>query len=84
LQHDAPGEPWASAALLAGRDTLELLQQGEARKPDYSAHFPAKLIQTPLTWRDLVLDADVMDEVQAIATWARHGDTLMREWKLEK
>ncbi|MCE4554332.1 ATP-binding protein [Roseateles cellulosilyticus] len=84
LQHDAPGEPWASAALLAGRDTLDLLQHGEARKPDYSANFPAKLIQTRLTWRDLVLDADVMDEVQAIATWARHGDTLMRDWQLEK
>lgn len=84
LQHDGPGEPWASGALLAGRDTLDLLWSGQARKPDYSAHFPAKLIETRLGWADLVLDADVMDEVQAIATWARHGDTLMHDWQLEK
>ncbi|WP_457355383.1 ATP-binding protein [Roseateles sp. P5_D6] len=84
LQHDGPGEPWASAALLAGRDTLDLLWSGQPRKPDYSVHFPAKLIETRLGWSDLVLDADVMDEVAAIATWARHGDTLMHAWQLDK
>jgi len=84
LQHDAPGEPWYGAALQVGRETLDQLWSGETRKPDYSANFPAKLIETRLAWSDLVLDVDVMDEVQAIATWARHGETLMRDWRLEK
>ena len=84
LVHESPGEPWYGAALVAGADTLDLLCTGEARKPDYSAQFPAKLIETRLDWDDLVLDAEVMDEVQAITTWARHGETLMRDWRLEK
>ncbi|MDR7334597.1 ATP-binding protein [Roseateles asaccharophilus] len=84
LQHEAPSEPWYGAALLAGRETLDQLWSGETRKPDYGANFPAKLIETRLGWSDLVLDADVMEEVQAIATWARHGETLMRDWQLQK
>ncbi|HEY1396377.1 ATP-binding protein [Roseateles sp.] len=84
LAHEAPGEPWYGSALLAGADTLDLLCTGESRKPDYSTQFPAKLIETKLGWDDLVLDPDVMEEVEAIITWARHGDTLMRDWQLDK
>ena len=84
LAHEAPGEPWYGSALLAGADTLDLLCTGESRKPDYSTQFPAKLIETQLGWDDLVLDPDVMEEVEAIITWARHGDTLMRDWQLDK
>lgn len=84
LEHDAPGEPWFSAALHASADTLDLLTTGEARKPDYGIGFPAKRITTGLSWDDLVLDADVMDEVQSITTWVRHGEMLLRDWKLDK
>jgi len=84
LEHDAPGEPWLSAALHVTTETLDLLITGEAHKPDYGAGFPAKLITTRLCWDDLVLDADVMDEVQGITTWVRHGRTLLRDWQLDK
>src|SRR4051812_34291381 len=79
LQHDGPGEPWLSAALHVSGDTLERLATGEARKPDYGIGFPARLITTRLAWSDLVLDGEVMDEVQAIVTWFRHGQRLLRD-----
>jgi hypothetical protein len=84
LQHDGPGEPWLSAALHVSGDTLERLATGEARKPDYGIGFPARLITTRLAWSDLVLDGEVMDEVQAIVTWFRHGQRLLRDWRLDK
>jgi len=84
LQHDGPGEPWLSAALHVSGDTLERLATGESRKPDYGIGFPARLITTRLGWSDLVLDAEVMDEVQAIVTWFRHGQRLLRDWRLDK
>lgn len=84
LQHDGPGEPWLSAALHVGNDVLERLITGEARKPDFGAGFPARRISTRLGWDDLVLDADVMEEVQGIAAWYRHGARLLRDWQLDK
>jgi len=84
LQHDGPGEPWLSAALHVSGDTLERLATGEARKPDYGVGFPARRITTRLGWSDLVLDGEVMDEVQAIVTWYRHGQRLLRDWRLDK
>ncbi|WAC71470.1 ATP-binding protein [Roseateles sp. SL47] len=84
LDHDAPGEPWFSAALQISGETLARLTTGQSRKPDFSAGFPARLITTRLTWDDLVLDADALAEVQTLTTWARHGRQLMRDWQLAR
>ncbi|WP_245965570.1 ATP-binding protein [Pseudorhodoferax soli] len=84
LQHEAPGEPWLHAALQVGRDVLQRLVTGEVRKPDYGSGFPARRIGTRLGWDDLVLDADVMEEVQSIVAWYRHGSRLLGEWQLDK
>lgn len=84
LDHDAPGEPLFAAALQVTGETLDRLITGEVRKPDFSANFPARLITTRLTWDDLVLDADALEEVRTLTTWARHGERLMREWHLDR
>lgn len=84
LHHEAPGEPWLAAALQMGGGLLERLATGELRSPDQGSGFPARRITTRLGWDDLVLDADVMDEVQAIVAWYRHGSRLLGEWQLDK
>jgi ATPase family associated with various cellular activities (AAA) len=84
LDHDAPGEPALSAPLLLSAEYRDLLTTGERHKPDYSSTFPARLITTQLGWDDLVLGPEVMDDIAAIMTWIRHGDTLLREWRLAK
>jgi SpoVK/Ycf46/Vps4 family AAA+-type ATPase len=57
---------------------------GDSKKPDYSIDFPAKLLTTPLAWDDLILDSSVMEELNEINSWIRHGETLMKDWGLEK
>lgn len=84
VEHDAPGEPALSAALLLHDEYRELLTTGQHHKPDFSASFPARLTTTHLTWSDLVLGHEVMDEVSAITTWLRHADTLLRDWGLAR
>ncbi len=84
LEHDAPGEPYLSGALVIADEYLNRLTTGVWHKPDFSSSFPAKLINTPLGWGDLVLADEVMQEVQAINTWIRHADTLMRDWGLAR
>ena len=84
LQHEAPGEPWLSAALQASGEVLERLLTGQVGKPDHGSGFPARRISTRLGWDDLVLDAEVMEEVQGIVTWFRHGQRLLGDWQLDK
>jgi hypothetical protein len=84
LDHDAPGEPFLSAPLGLGGETLEWLTTGARHKPDFSINFPAKLITTPLGWADLVLGAEVLQEIDAITTWIRHSARLLGEWQLGK
>ncbi len=84
VEHEAPGEPFLSAALVVGSEYLSWLTTGERHKPDFSSSFPAKLITTALGWNDLVLGPEVLDEIDAITTWIRHSATLLHEWQLEK
>ena len=84
VAHDAPGEPFFSAPLLVGSETLSWISTGVRHKPDYSTSFPAKLITTSLTWSDLVLSDEVLEDVDAIKTWIRHSGSLLRDWKLDK
>jgi AAA+ superfamily predicted ATPase len=84
VEHEAPGEPFLSAALVVGAEYLSWLTTGERHKPDFSSSFPAKLITTSLGWDDLVLAPEVLEEVDAIRTWIRHAPELMRDWQLSK
>lgn len=84
LEYGAPGEPTNSAALRVTSETLEYILTGTQNKPDYSMHFPAKLITSKLTWDDLILNNDVMEDIQQIILWISHADTIMNKWGMSK
>lgn len=82
VEHLAEGEPQFSGALRISNEYLNLLTTGVCHKPDYSAKFPAKRIGTRLTWDDLVLGHEVLEEVANINAWVRHAKILMEDWEL--
>lgn len=84
LDQRTDGEPFFGAALVMETDYLNRFTTGQQHKPDYSAGFPAKLITTPLSWDDLVLAPEVMDEIENIRTWLSSGKEAMKRWGLEK
>ncbi len=84
LEHQSNGEPFMSAALRMNGEYLDRLTTGIYQKPDYSMNFPAKLINTPLSWEDLVLPVEVMIEIETITTWIKNSNTIMNEWGLNK
>lgn len=84
FEHEASGEPKFGSALILSNEYLQRLSDGEVHKPDFSASFPAKLMQTRLDWKDLVLNPEVMDEVDHIVTWLRQPQHILRSWGLEK
>ncbi len=84
LDRSKPGEPFYSSALLIHPDTLNRLTTGLSQKPDYSMEFPAKLLETPLTWDDLVLAPKTRMEVEHIILWVQNTQTILHEWGLAK
>lgn len=82
IEHGASGEPFLSAMLLMTVEYLNRLTLGRRDKPDYGTSFPAKLITTSLTWNDLVLNSEVMDEIENINTWLQHSQTILLQWNL--
>jgi hypothetical protein len=82
LQRAAENDPPQCRALLIAPAFLRLMITGEEQKPDFSMHFPARRINTQLTWDDLILEPAAMEQVLEIRSWAQHGAKLLGEWGL--
>jgi hypothetical protein len=74
------GEPSMKCPLRISDEELGLFTTGRVRRPDFGANFPARFIETKLTWDDLVLFPGTRRQLEGIATWLNHGETLMNEW----
>jgi hypothetical protein len=70
----------AEAALQLGDEGYATLVLGQAYRPEFGAHFPAQAIHTRLEWDDLVLHPATRRQLEDIATWSRHGQTLLQDW----
>jgi hypothetical protein len=86
VQADKPDErmPQLSQLWSLSDQWLHYLLTGEKVRPELSPTFPASPISTPLDWQDLVLDYRLMSAVNEVRAWLTHGQTLMRDWGLEK
>lgn len=73
-------EPPMKAPLRLSEEYLSYFTTGQPRRPDFGANFPARYIETQLTWADLVLHPGTRKQIEEIETWLRHGEILMNEW----
>ncbi len=73
-------EPAMKAPLRLSDETLSYFTTGEPRRPDFGANFPARFIETQLSWDDLVLQNGTRKQIEEIKTWVEHGQTLMDDW----
>jgi hypothetical protein len=84
LEHIKPGEPYLNGFLTLNREIVDLVTTGNIRKPLFGSDFPAKLIDTRMEWRDLILDPFTMDQVLEIKAWIEHGHALLHDLGLGK
>jgi hypothetical protein len=71
-----------STPLTIGKECLGRFTTGDRHKPAFSSAFPARRITTALEWKDLVLAAAVLEDVEEIGAWIRHQHTLLHDWHL--
>jgi hypothetical protein len=79
----SPAEPAMSGALMMSQEHLDRFTTGIERRPTFSRDFPARLIHTELSFEDLVLPAQTLDQLEEIKRWVVHGDALLRSWGME-
>ena len=80
----AAGESPLSGVLMLARDQLYRFTSGKDRRPTFGSDFPARLIRTPLEWRQLVLPQRTVEQLEEIRHWVQYGDTLLREWGMAR
>lgn len=73
-------EPMLSGSLQISREYLNWFVTGVERKPNYNSEFPARLIETELTWDHLVLPSYTLEQLEEIKHWILHGNTLLKDW----
>lgn len=84
LADGEPNEPYWSGALLVGPELLSLATTGQAYRPRFGSAFPAELLETRLEWSDLVLVEHLARELEEMATWMEHEQTIMQDWGMAK
>lgn len=76
------GEAQLTGRLLLTPDARDQMLFGERHTPTFSPNFPAQRVKTALTWEDLVLHPGTLKQVEDVAVWLRHGQTLLYEWEM--
>ncbi|TAD98389.1 MAG: ATP-binding protein [Bacteroidetes bacterium] len=77
-------EPFFSATLSVSQEILSKLTTGQPYNPSYNQSFPAKKLDTPLDWSDLVVEDEVMEEIKDIQAWLKYGRNLLEDWGMRK
>lgn len=63
-------------------DLAAELATGKPSTPTFSPTFPAHELTTPLQWKDLVLGAHTIDQLEHILTWLQYEDRITKDWGL--
>jgi len=84
LSSVAASESLLSGALTISREYRHLFTTGVEYKPDFNSEFPARRIETQLTWDDLVLPPSTLEHLQEIRHWILHGQRLLKDWEMDR
>jgi AAA+ superfamily predicted ATPase len=81
---DVPqGEPAMSGKIVMSQEYVDYFTIGKSVRPHFNSNFPARYIQTEQEWDDLVLGADVMQQIKELENWLNYSDILMHEWGMK-
>lgn len=76
------GEPPLSGRLLLEPEWVEMVLTEQLTPPRFSTQFPAEALATNLSWDDLVLPPETLNQIHEIEAWVKHADTFLYSWKM--
>lgn len=78
------GEPFMSGRLILAPEWVNALLTGKEIKPRFSPDFPAKLVQTKMTWDDLVLHPFTGEQIEDVKRWFHYHHILETDENLSR
>jgi AAA+ superfamily predicted ATPase len=84
LESSSMNEPFLNGLLSISPEYLFLITTGEKYKPDFNPHFPAKRIETSQEWDDLVVQEHLLQGLEEIKDYVRHGRDLKDKFQFGK
>jgi len=84
LEGHGSGEPLLSGRLHLSEELLAKVAKDEKYRPDYSADFPAKRIETKLSWEDLVIPYNLREDLNEVSLWLKNEQEIRTKWKLDR
>ncbi|MES2208313.1 MAG: ATP-binding protein [Pseudomonadota bacterium] len=76
-------EPGFNGLLQVTRRFLGVVTHGVEHEPSFDQSFPARRVHTTLEWKDLVLPASTLEQLNEVQSWLKHGATLLHDWGME-
>jgi SpoVK/Ycf46/Vps4 family AAA+-type ATPase len=76
-------EPQTSAVLAPSPELVEQLVKGKEFTPEFSPSFPAQTLTTKQTWKELILEKELMEQIKEIKIWIEYGDKVLSQWGLD-
>ncbi len=83
LEELIQGEPNMSGRIIMSQDYIDTFIHGKPAPPHFSISFPAKLIETELSWDDLVINNELKEQIKELESWIIHNDELMIKWGMQ-
>lgn len=84
LEHVKEGEPFMSGRIILAPEWINFLLTGTEIKPKFSPDFPAKPVETKMTWSDLVLHPFTAEQIEDIKRWFRFHHLLEADTNLSR
>jgi len=78
------GEPKMSGRIILSDEYLEELLFGKSIRQHFGPDFPAKYIETKMTWDDLVLNKFTLNQINDIQTWMNYHQAILEDEVLGK
>lgn len=82
LANAPDNEPGICGVLTLADEVLQILTTGVIKPPKMSTTFPAKKLETQLSWDDLILEDSTLEDIHEIESWLQHKDTILNNWGL--
>lgn len=84
IEEPPEGEPMLSGRLAMSREFIELFTSGDEYRPKFTTNFPAKRVHTQMTWDDLILNYQTMQQIEDIKNWTLYHQQFLDDWQMRR
>jgi len=79
LEKVKEGEPHMSGRIMLDEDYAKQMVTNKEPDLKFSPDFPAKKVETKMTWNDLILSSFTQNQINDIQVWIQHNQAILKD-----